>query len=441
MDVVTGGLIDLEIRDVIEKGIGIIKDTTYQIIVHTPKLDISAASINTIETLRDYNSSIGDYTLATFIMHGGDYIKDVHPYRDNLEISIHKLEPNKKTITKRYKLVIINNSGNIHGSKYSLLSKEQLNKSEQFMIEGQCIELELEVIRLLYLDGVYRNSTLDKFVTTESKHIIEQQKVQGTNITIDINMCKPDNTKQYDHIVIPTGTKLIDLTSFLQNTTYGIYNGGVGTYFQKYENRNMLFIFPLYDNLLFENSKKKIILYHVNNSRLDYIEKTYYTDGDIIKILTNSNMSIIDTGEDEFMDSGDTLISSDPHMILNRDSVVTNDKVVTDKNNHVTGNKFKDRRDGVNLSNYVGNTSNIFKHKTAIIRKSMAVYQIQWNHCNIDILYPGMPVCFYYEDNVNDIFKLYGILQSVYSRYNELTKTTSAIINIMVEKPIAHYNL
>ncbi|MGE3592512.1 MAG: hypothetical protein AB7G52_08480 [Arcobacter sp.] len=440
MDLVTGGLIDLEIRDIIKSSNNKTNNLEYDIYLHTPDKDIFITLINTIEILRDYNGNISDYIVTNFIMYSGDFIKDVIPYKDNLELTIVMKIVGEETKYNRYKFVITNNTADIYGSKYTKLSKDELNKSEQFVVEGQCVIREVEALRTFYVDGIYKNTDVKSLIVSELINTAKESRVEGTTIPIQVDMREPNNDMQYNHINVPTGTKYFDLPTFLQNTTYGVYNGSIGTYFQRYKDNNIVFVYPLYDIELFSTSTKKLILYHANTHKLDHVENTYMVDGDIVKILCGNNITNVDNGENELINSGDGLVNTNTKLIMSRNAIVTDDKLTLDKDTHLTGKKMKDKRDGVTKSNYVGNEVNMYKHRSLVNRNTMAVYQIPWNFCDIELLYPGMPVCFMYEDEKNGIVKLNGVLQSVYSRYNNTTKTTSGIINVMVMKPNVYLN-
>ena len=84
----TDGPLGLEITKIIRTPNNRTNTIDKFITLHTAELDIKIPMISSIETLRDYNSNLSDHTVATFFMMAGDYIKDVMPFKNNLEISI-----------------------------------------------------------------------------------------------------------------------------------------------------------------------------------------------------------------------------------------------------------------------------------------------------------------------------------------------------------------
>lgn len=447
MENITGGLIDLDISKVFEQANPRTNNVDYDVIVHTPNADIGIQLLKTIETMRDYNGNLTDFIIVSFSMGAGDFVKELHPNRDNCEMSIIKVTPDEDDKILRFKMVLLNNNGGVKASKYLKKTKDELNAEEQFQVEVQCLPIELEILRSTFSDGVYRSTTVKDLLITE--YYQGTQEITGTNPgtdeskvkigsaprDIEVDIVEPHNDMVYNHIEVPTGTKLTDLPFYLQETNYGVYNGSIGAYLQEYRDELFFFIYPLYNSSLFETREKKLIIYYSSNIRLDLIENTYAIEGDVIKILANSDVKIIDNGENELMDTGVGLVSSNPHLLLERNVNVTDDEIKFDKDVHNSGSKIKNRRDKTDRVQYLQNESNMYKQRSTILKNTMAIYQITWNFADIDLLYPAMPVRYTYEDEEEGIVELDGLLQSVYSRYNEETKTTSAIINIAVEKP------
>lgn len=407
-------------------------------ILHTFKLDINIDLVESIEIMRDYNNNIADYTLATFYMQMGDYVKDIYPFRDNLELTIVRNVYGIK-YKERYKFVISNNQLGMIGSRYNSSSRDELNKLEQARIIGQCINREVEALRLQYTSGVYEFTTVKDVMYSAMQTTINKLKIGGVKINPNINISNVHNTRNYQHVKIPTGVNILDLPSYIQDTTYGVYNGGIGTYLQRYScvacTNLDLFIYPLYNNQVFDNVEKKLVIYGVNSVKFEMVEHTYLVDGDVVKIISGGSTRSMDSGENDMMNNGNGYTYTDPNLILERNSIVTDNGVVVDSDKTNDGGFNKMRLDGSLLSKHLGPTDNAYKHRSDVLKSTMMVFQIQWNHCNIDLIYPGMPVMYTYMDIEYGLVKLKGAVQSLYAMYNEGTKTVNALMNIMVEKP------
>jgi hypothetical protein len=437
---ISGGLLDLEVNSILKTTNPDTNNVVYELIVHTPENDIYVNYVNSVEVMRDYNGNIGDYIYANIIIGLGDYIKVIQPYRDNLEMTI-KITRYASISSTRYKAIILNNSGATYAKGYTSMSQTDLNKLEPMNIEIQCLHKELEALRAVSVDGIYRNTTVENLIIGLINKYTKTIQIEGTTVNISVNIIKPNNDYNYVHINIPTGTRLLDVPSYLQNTNYGVYNGNIGTYLQKYDDRLILFVYPLYDKNVFETVTKKLNIYNIASKKLTFIENTYKLDGDILKILTGLNVRSLDTAENELSDTGNAITAANPDLILQRNVIVTDNNVTTYPTNNLTAQAIKNKRDGMNLNLHLGVETNLYKYRSDIVKKSMGIYQIPWNYPNIDLIYPGMPCSFLYEDNVNGIVKLTGTVQSVYSRYTKTNNTTVALLNIAVIKPTMYLDL
>lgn len=431
----TSNLIDIDINQVIKKN-NTAKDFSYQFILHTENDDIELSQIISFESLQDYNNNIGDYNLLTFNMVMGTYIKKVYPYRDNLTCTILKTfnNINLKPQSAEYKLVIVNDMGTSEDSPhYKNMTEEQLNQSEVKKLEAQVYLIELEALRNSYVDGTYKNVTVQELIGFSYAKAKEEITVQGNPLELKIDIAEPDNDMRYNNLMVPSGVLLQDLPVFLQNGEYGVYNGGCGTYLQKYNNELSTFIYPLYTTKRFENTNDlKLIVYNPGNLKLSTVENTWCQDGDIVKIVAGSGVKVLDKGSSNLLDKGEAIVSSRPEQIFNRASLVDDSGISVDNSNQLNINSVTSRKDGISKSRYVGNESNMYKQRTQMIKDTMATYQIPWHFSYPEIIYPGMPVCYIFEDEKRGIVKLYGSVQLLMTNFTPAKKMISSVLIICV---------
>ena len=180
-----------------------------KVVIHTSELDINITMLESIEIMHDYNNNVSDYVIATFFIEMGDYVRDIYPFRDNLQITI-SIYVHGEMITNRYKLVILNNNFENNASAANSASREELNKLKLSRVVGQCIDNLTEVMRLQSVSGVYHNTTLDKLISSAITTSLDGIKINGIKPIVKIDIEKPDNDRMYNHIPIPTGTMIQD---------------------------------------------------------------------------------------------------------------------------------------------------------------------------------------------------------------------------------------
>ena len=429
----TSDLVAKEVNQIVK-----IKNTAtkvnYDIVLHTGGGDIRIDMLESIEIVEDYNNNVGEYKLVNFLVGAGVFNYKIKPYSNNLELSILKYVSDTLKYTDTYKAVIMSLDNELSDIKGNYEEKE-LNKTNMVRISIQLISKELEAIRSLKVDGVYKYTFLKDLLLNCMNKGMNSIKINDENIELAMNVSEPHNDNFYNHIIIPTGIRLLDLPTYLQDKEYGIYNGDIGIYFKKFIKEEVLklnlFVYPLYT--IDDEPKKELFIYHTNNPYLDNIDTTYKTVGDIVKIVSTSEINITEQAENGDIDVGNAITGSDPYAVTDYNAVVTNDMILFDKELQVSGQKSYEREDGVTIEKYVNNEVNLYKYRSDINDRSLGLFQITWNHSDSDLLIPGMVTTLFYQ-NKKEVMQLKGVLQNAFTVYNESTKTTSTLLNIKMKR-------
>ncbi len=410
----------------------------YDIYIHTVNEDIPPMHLEHVECLRDYNKNVGDYVNVRASIPMGIFIKEIYANMDNLEATIVRKSLGR-TDKFKYKAIILNGRENIVKPHHTKLSREELNKLEMMMLEIQCVNLYVEKLNTVTLYGVHRNISVLDTMLAEMGTAIKNSPLGGKKSSdVLISITKPDNPTIYRNLIIPPDIKVLDLPAFLQETNYGVYNGAIGTYIQHYGPKKIpyLFIFPLYDSKRFNITKKKLMVYKTATPMYDNTRTSFIVDGDIVKIIADSHSTVVDTSDLAQIDQGVTILAGNPMQLLSCNVVTSDTDVYTGSTSNNTAQQMYKPTDGSKRIKYVGNTANLYKERAHVIRNSLAVCQIRWNFPDMDLIYPGMPVAYVYEDVKYGLVTLHGNVQSTISRYSAPNKNTLGIINVTVSKVI-----
>ena len=440
------GPLSLEVRKIISNVNSADYHITLEAIIHTDTLDYRVDTIESFEIMKDFNNNLTDYALFTGLIQAGDYVHDIHSKRDNLEISI-KIKSQSIEYDHRYKLIINNNKNSLEGTMYGNSTRASLNSMEMVRLEGQCLDLLFEKMRLEHVEGVYRLINVHDLMITKFSTFMDRKhknrddskntlKTMKKDAGYKIDIASVINSTVYDHIEVPTGLKLSDLALYLQETHYGVYNGNIGFYVQDYFNVKTVFVYPLYDSNRFNDPKvkQKMIVYSVPDAKYEHVEHTYLIDGDILKIISGHSGVGHNNGTDDLVNNGNAITTTKADEVMMRNAVVTDSDVTVSSDLTLDGQKDTALKDGTENVIHLGADSNLYKFRSTINKNKTMTYQLQWNYCNPELLYPGMPVCYVYTDK-DKIIKLNGILQSAFVMYSNGTNSVSALMNIAVIKP------
>lgn len=408
-------------------------DIQFRFKLLTKDSDIEIKFFESLEFKADYNNNIGDVIFLHFNIGLGDFNYDILPYKNNLEISVIKSFDGVTYENTTFKAVLLTNGDNYNGIK-SNIKKDILNKSSLIRLSFQLVEKNIEVIRTINVDGIYRNVDVKSLLLPVIYNNVNKIKINGEPLNPLINIVEPDNKTKYDHILIPTGTMLCDLPTFIQDTSYGIYNGDIGFYIKNIREslmnyRTCFFIFPLYSKK--EDIYDSLHIYHSDHKINKGMDNSYDYKNKILKVIT-SEVEVIEKGEKDFINNGNSIVYGSMENITDYNSKVTNDKISYNKKSQVS-NETYEKEDKLVRETFIGNKSNLHKYYSNLANKELGLYKFHWVKSNHKHLLPGMNTTVFFQID-KEIKKLQGILQGYYSIYNQALKLETTILMIKLKE-------
>lgn len=426
----------------------------YRGLLHTENEDIPVLKIMVIDTIRDYINKIGDYVHIEFKMPLGEYINKLYPYRTNLEFSIKKIELKETApvmnseipiLVDRYKAVFLYDE-NPQVASTSLIGydSESLNKLDMVDVKLQLLDRGLEPMRIKTVSGVYRQINHEKLIgaliSGESNKIL----VDGKPIVEGIDVVKPDNEKDIQHVVIPDGTLISQIPEFLQKHMGGIYSAGIANYYQKYNGKKIWFVYPLYDLNRFDKNVCRVMFYAIPESRLSGIDRTYIQEGNLIRVLATAQKKYKDSADADYMNHGSGFRMADANAYLKKPVEITKDGPLARRANLNYEVMAFERQDGLNYAPITDSkiSNNPFKEYSKVLARNVARIDLVWENANPELIHPGMP-CKYLYYNKEKLIELKGTIVHVHA-FNALqgkgisgnSYRTMCYLTLLTEKSI-----
>lgn len=408
----------------------------YSAIIHTPNHDMKVMLVVNIEFDNNYATNVGEYIFIDTLVPMGDFIKFIHPYRNNLEITLTKTMGGKD-VSKRFKFVILNADENISSSRYQTTSHEDLNKQELMGMSGQCIDRYLEVMRSIDASGIYRNANVETVIKAVFTSALKNVYVTGDSIKQVFDIAKPDNTRIYDHITVNPGTKIVDLPYYLQDTDYGVYNASLGMYVTQRGGDSVTSIFPLYNPVNNREMVPVLTVYAVPSLQYEFSEKTFLIESDDIYIMSSDNKKHIDYGDDAFINEGVGFKSRKANRVMNNPVMSERGGGYNLADDVNVSMRLKERSDNIMYHQHSQISDNLYKERSKFNASAGSFLQVRWNASNTSYLHPGMRVKYVYIRDKN-IVVLNGVLHGHYSLYNGEARKTNTWLNIFLEKDTAY---
>jgi len=439
-----------DITEVLTNGMKPVKHE-YQAMIHTEKENFPAFKVMSIDVEADYANNVYDRHIIVVRLFLGDYVKRLYPYRTNLEISVKRIvldevsdadDPKQKQKVVRYKAFYDPRKNQpVTASQLETMSADDLSRGETIDLVLELVERNYEALRQKTVQGIFRKVTAKKMI----HNILGGESVKVTvdgKPTIDaLDIVEPDNGDTRLQYVIPSGTYLANLPTFLQEEHGGVYQSGIGTYFQWYKDKKMWFVYPLYGKTRFAKSTDdKLIIYAAPPDRFPSIDRSYKKDGAIIKIVSNRDPQIADDRDFSNMNTGSGFRMMDSRNIMTKPVKITEEGPVGARGNLNFEVVAEDRKDGNNYApTLMDSSSNPYAQYTKLLARNTARIDLVWENSNPELIYPGMPVRFIYldYDKVRQVDGIVGFIHSVTTleatAMNARTYRTISMLSLLAE--------
>lgn len=392
----------LDIRKIINSGSKPIK---FEIngMLHTEKEDIPVLKIVSIDVVRDYVKNTGDHIRLEFKMALGDYMVRLYPYRANLEFSIKKIqleeisgnkEKNTNISIERYKAIfLMDENPNTGSSQIDANDTESINKMNIVDVKLQLLDRAIEPLRIKTVSGIFRQVTQKQVIYNLLAGESNKVLVEGKPCIDGINIVQPDNDDIKQHVVIQSGLNIVSVPSHLQEHAGGVYTAGIGTYLQYFKNKKIWFVYPLYNVNRFDGNVDKVIFYSLPQEKFQGMDRTYYKEGSVTKILVTSNRQYKDSADVDFMNKGVGFRLADANSFMKKPVELTAAGPVGKRANLNYEVSLIDRKDGLNYAPISDNkiSNNPYVEYSKVLARTVARIDLVWENADYSMIHPGMP--------------------------------------------------
>jgi hypothetical protein len=390
---------------------------SWSAIIHVDKLNYNPLKILSIDFSQDYENNYSDEIIITLSILGGTYAKDIYPFKDKVDITLLRTpitevagstQANQLRETERYTATLLD-TGNpiIEGNGANTPTRESLNLTNIFEVSFQLVNKSLEQMRMMSVGGIYRSVTaidvIKCVLTNEMKKIV----VEGIRKPVGVDIIDGYNKQVREHVVIPHGTKLVNLPEYVHQKCGGIYSSGFGYYFQKAH----WFIYPCYDTSRFNSASKTLTIINVPRNKFPNIERTYRADGKNTTIMATGEVKFRDDSEVQQLNLGNGVRFSSADNFMSNFSTTTDNKTSVSRgsnNTEVTASPRANGNNNVHISSDPIN-SNPFLEYSKLARRQGSMISLSWENSLPSLVSPGMMVKILYLDGDN-IAIAYGTL-------------------------------
>lgn len=415
----------------------------YEATIHVNETNenYKATKVLMIDRVCDYEMAVADVIMVKVIIPLGKYATYIYPKKENLDITIKatpigevgdNIDAESNTKITRYSAVLVD-TGNptLQNGGQFIYSEDQQDRGELKEVYFQLIDKSVDSIRMSSLGGVFRGCTVGDVIAGvlggESK---KKKLIKG------VNMVDSANQVVKDSIIVPHGTRLMDLPQYLHKSL-GVYGAGLGYYLTD----GYWYVYPCYDVARYSKNKRNVTIVNVPENRFPDIERTYRVDGTNVVILATGSTTSLDNTDSEQLTHGSGVRFADASKIMEESTSTSGNKTTVSRsaiNNEVAA---VERADGKNYAPVSKNsiTSNQLFELSKLARRMGSVIALVWENSNPDLIYPDTMVKLKYLKQ-DEIIETVGVVLKAY-HFTEMARVgivgerykTRTVISIFVK--------
>lgn len=359
---------------------------------------LTPAKMVGFEIGQDFTSQFADSLYLTVEMGIGDVMYDVAPYAEDIRIMLMMVPQDEKfnvlpgNLFKRtYTAYIASEipSPNAFGGNPTLRTREMANHHGFVQVVFKLEETSLVQFKRMSYGTSFEDTIPGNVPLMFIHHSMKRLVLSDSEAFSGIDVMAFDNNTERSNIVIPDGTKLMDIPDLIQNKEGGIYNAGLAFYLTgKY-----IYLWSLYNTKRNQTANRILRCYIAPDVSSGETERTWSQEGRRLDIWCKSNVIRQDNAVGTMNLEGTGVRYTNTELLMNGFAEVGDGKLSVKKGLNV--NEFS-MLDIVNQQQNVvwgeRATSNTFHETSIMAKRRVTPFQVTWDHSNPTLLTPNMSV-------------------------------------------------
>ncbi|MFL9998857.1 hypothetical protein [Paraburkholderia sediminicola] len=360
--------------------------------------DISAMQVLSVDKRSDYEVGFTDYLIVTLGLLGGVYANQIYPFHDDLDITLTQYPLAEQggaadstgTVNARRMQATLRDTGDpqLLGQSVNAAHQDALDLNNFLEVQFQLLDKSLEQLRMLSIGGIWRGCTVGDFLRTTLTRYARAAVVDETLKVIGVDMVPPSNQDVRDHVVIPHGTKLMDVPDYVQQQCGGIYSTGLGSYLRD----RYWYLYPALDVARIDQAEDIATIIVVPPKRFAGIERTYRQDPGNLVIIASGDVKFQTDATARQLNQGNGVRYADASRIMDGFVTPLNGRAIASRGNLNSEYITVQRPNGLNNVQMSPTrvTANPYVQASALARRNGSVISVLWENSNDELLKPSM---------------------------------------------------
>lgn len=389
----------------------------------TPNGQYNSLGVERFEERAEFDNptSHSEVILIRARLQPGVYFDKLVPYRDALTCQV-ILDSGSERVLREYVAVpLVDKDLKSQSNSTVENNLDALNTTNLVPYEFQLIDKGYAKIRNQPASNIFHMANVQDALLTIMEQETKKIGLTGYDEYKGMSMHLPaDNLNNYRQIIIPGGTRLIDVPILLQlHNEYGVYSKGLGSFYKQ----NYWWIYPLYNVNRVDTHPRPIDLIRVPENKIPDLDSTFY--------ISDAALTIISTGKGDHSDHADIRKQNDGvgQRIIMGDAVAgdtgyhyNKGRAIITRADSLQEYKTSDRRDGEEYVPLNPNpTGNMMAPLSENARNEGEIIQVEWRNGDPGYLEPGHPVRYQYLYDDDTVIVRRGVLLGSRTTYQSIT--------------------
>lgn len=395
--------------------------TTMTAILITPKKQIKVLGVDRFQERGDFVNDRCDTVQIGLRLQPGVYNNDVVPYRDDLELHL-IVESGENSKMRQFVAVpLVDRDVRPESNNTDHNNMDAQNFMALISYSFQLVDKGFAKLKNIQVSNIYQMSNPADVLATVMEEETKKASLTGYDSYKGIYMHKPvDNTNKYRQIILPSGTRLVEVPSILQDhNEYGVYSKGLCCYYKQ----NYWWMVPLFNTTLADTHRRPLDIIRLPQNKIPDLKSTFYASDVAITILAAGDARHHDGADirKQNKGSGQRLIMGDA-IAGDTGYHYNNGRAITTRADSMQEYKLSDRRDGEEFVPLNPNpTGNVCAALTSNAINEGEVIEVEWRNGDIGYLEPGHPVRYQYMEDDESMKVRNGVLIGYKCDYMPIT--------------------
>lgn len=298
-------------------------------------------------------------------------------------------------------------SAALEGGRLLDVSREAGDLMQVVQVQFQLVDLAIEQTRMQSVGGILQNTTALDAISYFMTKVAQGLNVDSNHQIKGFEKVPANNTTVYPQIVVPHGTRAVDVPGYIEAHWGAPYATGLGTFLQK----GLWYIYPIFDLTRYDNAKRTLTVINVPKNRLPSADRTYRTTFRQVVILATLDVAHFDPGDLNQLNQGNGARYADADRIFDSFAEVKDNKALVYRTKNANEYQVASRPNGLNniVTADQAITSNTYWQMSQLASRLGSFINVGWENSQMGLIEPGMPCRFMYAVD-NEVFELKGVV-------------------------------